>query len=68
MSHVTDIPEKENQEPMTNEVITMEPELSLCLFVECCLHLTNIQNLRSLVICIQKTVGLWRVDFVQSLW
>jgi hypothetical protein len=44
MSQVTDVAEKEKQEPVADEVVTMEPELSLCLFVECCSYLTNIQN------------------------
>ena len=45
MSKVTDIAEKENRELMSDQVMTMESELILCLFVECCSHLTNIQNL-----------------------
>ena len=44
MSKVTDIVEKENREPMRDQVITTESELILCLSVECCSHLTNIQN------------------------
>ena len=44
MSKVTDIAEKENREPMRDQVMTMESELILCLSVECCSHLTNIQN------------------------
>jgi hypothetical protein len=56
MSHVIDRAEKENQEAMINQVIMMEPELSLCLFVRCCSHLTNIPNLPYLVICIWKAV------------
>jgi len=44
MSHVSDVAEKENQEPMADQVITMESKLNLCVFVECCSHLTNIQN------------------------
>ena len=44
MSNVTDIVEKDNQQPMRDQVITMESELILYLFVECCSHLTNIQN------------------------
>jgi hypothetical protein len=43
MSQVTDIAEKEIQEPMTELVVTTEPELSLCVFVECS-YLTNIQD------------------------
>jgi len=44
MSQVTGVAEKGNQEPMTDQVITMEPEFSLCIFVGCCSHLANIQN------------------------
>ena len=44
MSKDTDIAEKVNREPMRDQVITMESELSLYVFVECCSHLTNIQN------------------------
>ena len=43
MSHFTDIEEKEIQEPMADQVMMMEPELRVCVFVECS-HLTNIQN------------------------
>jgi len=41
MSQVTDVAEKEIQEPKSDKVMTSEPELSL--FVECSL-LRNIQN------------------------
>jgi hypothetical protein len=41
----TDVAEKEIQEPMADQVTMTEPELGLCVFVECCSHLTNIQNL-----------------------
>jgi len=44
MSQVPDVAEKEIQEPMAEKVMMTEPELSLCVFVECCSHLTNIQN------------------------
>jgi len=44
MSQVSDVAEKENQEPMADQVITVGPELNLCLSVECCSHLTNILN------------------------
>jgi len=44
MSQVTGGAEKENQEAMAYQVITMEPKLHLCLFVQCYSHLTNIQN------------------------
>ena len=33
-----------DSKPMADQVMTMEPELHLCVFVECCSHLTNIQN------------------------
>ena len=42
MSQVTDVTE-EIQELMADQVIMTEPELSLCVFLECCSHLTNIQ-------------------------
>jgi hypothetical protein len=29
---------------MADQVMAMEPELRLCLFVECCSHLANIHN------------------------
>jgi len=45
MSQDTDIAGKEIQEPMVDQVTMTEPELSLCIFFECCSHLTNIQNL-----------------------
>ena len=48
MSQVTDLAETENQEAMADQVITVEPELNLCLFVEYYSHLTNIQNFRLL--------------------
>jgi len=44
MSQVTDVAEKEIQEPMAVQVMTTEPELRSCVFVECCSHLTNIHN------------------------
>jgi hypothetical protein len=44
LSQITDIAEKEKQEPIADLVITKEPELGLCLSMECCSHLTNIQN------------------------
>jgi len=42
MSQVIDVAEKEIQEPVADQVITLEQELCLCLFVECSL-LANIQ-------------------------
>jgi hypothetical protein len=44
MYQVSDVAGKEIQEPMADEVITKEPELDLCFFVECFSHLTNIQK------------------------
>jgi len=44
MSQVTRVAEEENLEPMADQVITVELEMSLYIFVECCSHLTNIQN------------------------
>ena len=57
MSQVTDIAEKEIQEPMANKVRTTDPELCLCVFVECCSHLTNIQNVSL----------LWQSEFTEQL-
>jgi len=37
MSQVSDVAEKEIQESVADQVITLVPELSLCLFVECSL-------------------------------
>jgi len=45
MSQVTDVAEKEIQEAVADKVTMTEPELCLCVFVECCSYLTNIQNL-----------------------
>ena len=44
MSQVIDVAVKDNQQPMTDQVMTMESELILCLFVEFCSHLTYTQN------------------------
>jgi len=44
MSQVTDVAEKEIQEAMADQVTMTEPELCLCVFVESCSYLTNIQN------------------------
>jgi hypothetical protein len=44
VSLVTDVVVKEIQEPMADQVMATEPELSLYVFVECWSHLTNIQN------------------------
>ena len=43
MSQVRDIAENEIQEAMADQVTT-ESEIGLCVFIECCSHLTNIQN------------------------
>ena len=40
LSHVTDVAKREFQEPMADQV--MMNRLSLCLFVDCRSHLTNI--------------------------
>jgi len=45
VSQVTHVAEKQNVEPVIDQVITMEPELRLCIFVECCSLLINTQNL-----------------------
>ena len=64
MSQVSDIAEMENQEPIADQVITMEPELNLSF----CRVLFTFNKyslfLTSLVICVHETVGLWRVDIV----
>ena len=39
MSQVTDVAEKGIEEPMADQVTMTEPELSLCVLVECCSHL-----------------------------
>ena len=43
MSQVRGIAENKIQEAMADQV-TIESEIGLCVFVECCSHLTNIQN------------------------
>ena len=43
MSQVRDVAKNEIQEAMAHQVTT-ESELGLCVFVECCSHLTNIHN------------------------
>ena len=54
---------------MADQVITMELEMSLCVFVELLFTFNKYSEfLASLVICIHGTVGLWRVDCEQSLW
>jgi hypothetical protein len=59
-----DIAEKENQEPIADHVITMEPELNLSFFRVLFTFNRNSFCQTSLVICIHETVGLWRVDIV----
>ena len=44
LSQVTCVAEEENLEQMADKVVTVELEMSLCIFVVCCSHLTNIQN------------------------
>ena len=44
ISQVTDIEDREVQEPMADQVATNEREVSLCVFVECCSLLTNVEN------------------------
>jgi hypothetical protein len=59
MSQVSDVAEKENQEPIADEVITMEPELNLSF---CRVFTFNKYSsfLTSLVICIHETdCGEW---------
>jgi len=68
MSQVSDVAEKENQDPMAAQVITMEPKLNLCLCGMLFTFNKYSEFLASLVICIYETVGLWRVDCEQSLW
>jgi len=54
---------------MADQVITMELEMSLCVFVELLFTFNkHSEFLASLVICIHETVGLWRMDFKHSLW
>jgi len=64
MSQVTDVAEKENQEPMADQVITMESELNLSF----CRMLFTFNKysffLASLIICNLETVVLWRMDIV----
>jgi hypothetical protein len=45
LSQFTDLAEKKIQEPKAEQVTMTNPDLILCVFVECCSHLTNIQNL-----------------------
>jgi hypothetical protein len=51
---------------VADKVITMEPELSLCLCVELLIFNKYSEFLASLVICIEDTVGMWKMDFEQS--
>jgi len=68
MSQVTDVAEKEIQEPMADQVTMMEPELRLCVFVVLFTFNKYSEFLASLVICIHAAVGLWRMYFEHSLW
>jgi len=58
MSQVSNVAEMENQEPIADQVITMEPELNLSF----CTVLFTFNKyslfLTSLVICVHETVGL----------
>jgi len=47
MSQFTNVADKEFQEPMADQVMMMEPELCLCVFVRCSQHLINIQTFLS---------------------
>jgi hypothetical protein len=67
LSQVTDVAEKENLEPMADQVITMDLVFMYICWV---LFIFNKYSefLVSLVICIHETVGLWRMDCEQLLW
>ena len=67
MSQVTDVAEKEFQEPMADQVITLERELSLSF---CSVFTFSKYSvfLSSVVICTNETIELLRMDFEQSLW
>ena len=65
LSQVTDIAE-EIQEPMADQVIMTEPELILCFSWVLFTFNKYSEYLASL--CINETVGLWRMDCEQSLW
>ena len=68
MSQVSDVAEKENQDPMAAQVITMEPKLNLCLCGMLFTFNKYSEFLASLVICIHATVGLWRMDSESFFW
>jgi hypothetical protein len=63
MSQVTDVAE-ENQEPMADQVITMEPELNLSFCGVLFTFNKYLFFLASLVMCVHETAGLWRMDIV----
>jgi len=68
MSQISDVAEKENQEQVADQVITMGPKINL----SSCRVLFTFKKyslfLASLIICIHETVGLWGVGCEQSLW
>ena len=68
MSQVTDVAEKVNQEPVADEVIKIESKINLSF----CRVLFTFNKyslfLALLVISINETFGLWRIDCEQSLW
>ena len=70
MSQVTDVAEKENQEPMADQVITTGPELNLYLSLFLVLFTFDrfSEVVASVVVCIQETFGLCRMGFEHSLW
>ena len=54
---------------MADQVITVELELSLCIFFWVFFTFNKYSEfLAPLVMCIYGTVGLWRMDCEQSLW
>ena len=42
---VIDVGEEKNEEPVTSQVIRQNPSSVVCLVVECCAPLTDIENL-----------------------
>ena len=44
MSEFTDVAENKIQERIAEQVTTTKPEFSFCVYVECCSHLTTIQD------------------------
>jgi hypothetical protein len=41
---VIDVGEEKNEEPVTSQVIRQNPSSVVCLVVECCAPLTDIEN------------------------